>query len=335
MVATTQPTASNTDIEFGRGAAPSFTFFDDFSNPATGWLVNDFDAKEYERYKLPGPWHAHYLSGGGYGVNTVYAWTGRLYPSPARIADSTTFTVEADMRSLQDYLWYSSYGIFFNGSKDLRQVYVVRLHQGQDPPQWAAYYWPNFLGGSDDLPPPELLTIGTCRTCNGADYAWNHMLIRRQGPALEVWMGRPGNLARMATISDTRLMDDQHLRVGFFQGNFEWAAGLPAHTYEFSHFHLTPATSFVTVSGPATGQANTAIPFTATVFTGETGFRPSHYRWQATGHSPVIHPGERLTNTISFSWSTTGVQTLTVTAGNAIGAVTGTHTISVSALLTP
>jgi uncharacterized repeat protein (TIGR01451 family) len=220
------------------------TFFDDFSNPASGWPVQNWTGG-IVCGPPPGSVRSGYLPGGaGYGINVGCAWNGQVFPAPVRIADSANFTVEVDLRSNQSDLWYSSYGLFFNGSEDLRQVYIVRLFQGKNPPEWAAYYWPNFIGSSDDQPPPQMLAWDTCWTCNGADYAWNHILIRRQGSIFEVWMGPSGNLARMKVIQDSRLVDNQHVRVGFHQGNFEWRgdSGPYLYDYVFDNFRLTPAT---------------------------------------------------------------------------------------------
>jgi len=239
----------NPIILYGRPVTVStaFSFFDDFSNPASGWLVNEYDPG-LEHCPTPGPWVAHYLSGsgfpplnGGYGVNTACAWNGKLYPAPVRIADTRNFTVGTHMRAINDFKWQSSYGVFFNGSEDLHQVYIVRLFQGEaQNPQLDIARWMNFQGSSNDWP---IITLAftTCWTCNGNDFAWNQMFIRRQGSVFEVWMGSPGNVARMAVLTDDVLADNNHVRVGYYQGNFEWASLGPIHTYEFDNFSLTPA----------------------------------------------------------------------------------------------
>ena len=183
------------------------------------------------------------MTGGTYGVNTGCAWNGMVYPSPVRIADTANFTLEVDLRSNQGDLWYSSYGVFFNASEDLRQTYIVRLFQGQETPEWAAYYWPNFQGSSDDQPPPQILWYATCWTCNGQDFSWNHIVIQRQGSFFAVYMGTPGNVARMVVINDARLVDSQHVRVGVHHANFEWRgdASPSWYAYLFDNFRLTLA----------------------------------------------------------------------------------------------
>ncbi len=218
-------------------------FFDDFSNPASGWGVGEYTPPGGNIcVPPPGAWRAGYLSNGaGYGVNTLCVWNGKLYPAPVRIADPAYFTLTTDMRSNQGDLWYSSYGVFFNASEDLRQTYIVRLFQGfETDPEWAAYYWPNFQGSSDDQPPPEVLWMGECYACTGADFAWNQIVIRRQGAYFEVWMGTPGNVARMRVFNDARLVDHQHVRVGVHHGNFEWGYA-SGYAYVFDNFRLALA----------------------------------------------------------------------------------------------
>jgi hypothetical protein len=194
----------------------------------------------------PGSTRSGYLSGGaGYGVNVGCAWNGQVFPAPARIADIADFTVDADLRSNQDYLWYSSYGLFFNGGEDLRQIYTLRLFQGQDPPEFDVIYWPTFLGSSDD-PGKVTLTYARCWSCTGADGAWNHILVHRVGTVFEVWMGSGkgiSNLARMGVFNYGGSVDNNHRRVGVYQGNFEWRgdSGPSYYAYVFDDFRLTPA----------------------------------------------------------------------------------------------
>jgi len=96
---------------------------------------------------------------------------------------------------------------------------------------------------------------------------------------------------------------------------------------------LVVAPASVDIAGPTTGTVDTAHPFIATVrpITATahpmTATQPITYVWQATGQSPVTHIGS-LNDTITFTWPTPGIQTITVTATNAGGAVTGTHIIT-------
>jgi hypothetical protein len=225
----------------------SGTFFDDFTNPASGWPVGDYDPAHISCWPPPGSWRAHYLPGGGYGVMTVCDRAAQLYSAPVRIANTTQFTIEADLRSNQADLWYSSYGLFFNGIEtDLHEVYTVEFYQGQDPPEWDIRYWENFNWSDQIVPPANILFWGNCWTCNGADYAWNHMLVRRTGGVIEVWLGSgmgQSNLARMATVSYSKATGSQFNRVGLLHANFEWRgdAGPTPYAYVFNNFRLAPA----------------------------------------------------------------------------------------------
>jgi hypothetical protein len=109
-------------------------------------------------------------------------------------------------------------------------------------------------------------------------------------------------------------------------GNSLGTGGVPA-TWTFS----TPtAPSDVAISGPTTGLVAYEHSFTAAV-NPSTTTEPLTYEWRATGHDdPVTHTGGGLSDTIAFSWSTTGTQVITVTATNALDMVTNTHTITIS-----
>ena len=83
----------------------------------------------------------------------------------------------------------------------------------------------------------------------------------------------------------------------------------------------------VTISGPTIGKVNAVHTFTATV-SPTMATLPIVYVWHATEQSPVTHTSG-LSHTIPFTWHTTGLKAITVTAMNAGGAVTGTHVITV------
>jgi len=84
----------------------------------------------------------------------------------------------------------------------------------------------------------------------------------------------------------------------------------------------------VTVDGPAIGVPDAAYGFTAIV-SPVTATYPITYAWQATGQPPVTHTGG-LSDSVTFTWSTTGTQAITVTATNVGGTVTGTHAMTVT-----
>jgi PKD repeat protein len=86
--------------------------------------------------------------------------------------------------------------------------------------------------------------------------------------------------------------------------------------------------SSVTVTGPTRGTMEVDQLFTATVKS-VTATVPLSYTWQATGQEPILHTN-RLSDTASFSWATSGVNVVSVTVRNDGGAVTDTHIITVS-----
>jgi hypothetical protein len=87
----------------------------------------------------------------------------------------------------------------------------------------------------------------------------------------------------------------------------------------------------VTINGPAMGLVNTSYTFTATVNPlTATGLLPLRYTWRAGGQD--LNPPEHtsgLSDTITFTWHTTGTQTITVTATSTAGSVIDTHVINI------
>jgi len=85
----------------------------------------------------------------------------------------------------------------------------------------------------------------------------------------------------------------------------------------------------VSISGPTTGTIDTSYSFTATV-SPITTTRPITYVWEATDQSTVPNTDvNSLTDTVSFTWSTSGVKVITVTVSNNAGMTSTTHTIIV------
>lgn len=85
--------------------------------------------------------------------------------------------------------------------------------------------------------------------------------------------------------------------------------------------------SRVVITGPTIGASGADQRFIAAVDP-LTVTVPLTYTWHATGHEPVIHTS-LLSDTVSFSWATSGPKTVTLTTRNAGGAATATHTITV------
>jgi PKD repeat protein len=78
------------------------------------------------------------------------------------------------------------------------------------------------------------------------------------------------------------------------------------------------------------GQVNAAHYFTATALPGNVSL-PLTFYWQATGQAPVTHVSNAsASDVVSYTWNTTGTQTITVTVSNAGGSVSDTHGIDVS-----
>jgi hypothetical protein len=92
---------------------------------------------------------------------------------------------------------------------------------------------------------------------------------------------------------------------------------------------LIPWPSDVVISGPTTGITETTYIFTADV-SPSTAAQPITYVWQATNQSQKTHTGGGLSDTVDFTWNITGTQGITVTATNAYGTATDTHTITIN-----
>lgn len=92
--------------------------------------------------------------------------------------------------------------------------------------------------------------------------------------------------------------------------------------------HFITSTTGVTLSGATSGLANVPHAFTATV-NPVTATQPITYIWQATAQ-PSMTTTSGLSSTAVFTWTTPGIQSITVTATNEGSAVTGTHTITVT-----
>jgi hypothetical protein len=100
-----------------------------------------------------------------------------------------------------------------------------------------------------------------------------------------------------------------------------------------TRIQLTPpvvALNEVAVSGENSGVVGEAYSFTAEIMPA-IATTPITYTWTATGQTPIVNNSHDISNTVSFSWATAGVKTIIVTAENAGGSVTDTHTFTVTA----
>jgi glycosidase len=94
------------------------------------------------------------------------------------------------------------------------------------------------------------------------------------------------------------------------------------------------APTSIGINGPFTGSIGLAQPFSASIEPVSVTL-PITVVWQASDQAPVIHLINARSDAASFTWFTSGVKAITVTALNAIGAVTDTHTITITALPAP
>jgi hypothetical protein len=85
----------------------------------------------------------------------------------------------------------------------------------------------------------------------------------------------------------------------------------------------------VTISGPTSGLIQSPQTFTASV-SPITSTAPVTYVWQASNLAPIMHTGG-VTDTADFTWLSSGVKAITVTASNMVNTVTDTHTITIEA----
>lgn len=79
------------------------------------------------------------------------------------------------------------------------------------------------------------------------------------------------------------------------------------------------------ISGPVLGQAGTSYTFSAEVSPGDAT-QPLTYVWNATDQAEVTHQGG-LSDSVSFTWSTSGPKAVTVAASNEAGEVTDSYQI--------
>ncbi|GAB4278231.1 MAG: Ig-like domain-containing protein [Candidatus Promineifilaceae bacterium] len=91
----------------------------------------------------------------------------------------------------------------------------------------------------------------------------------------------------------------------------------------------TKAITSVAISGNTAGSSGQTYTFSAAVLPTDAT-QPITYTWQADDQTPVTHTGMGITDTVSFSWSSEGSKTITVTASNEVGSQTDTHVISLA-----
>ena len=98
--------------------------------------------------------------------------------------------------------------------------------------------------------------------------------------------------------------------------------------YELSVTQVQPPSSVV-IAGPTAGFVQTGYTFTATVSPITTTL-PITYVWQATEQLSMTNTGS-LSDTVTFTWTTSGPQSIIVKAINEGGVASSTHAIAVGA----
>jgi photosystem II stability/assembly factor-like uncharacterized protein len=79
------------------------------------------------------------------------------------------------------------------------------------------------------------------------------------------------------------------------------------------------------LTGPELGQVESSYQFTSTIEPISTTV-PLTYTWEATDHAPVVQSSS-LTDAVTFTWSTPGIKTISVTAANEAGSVASSTVI--------
>lgn len=111
---------------------------------------------------------------------------------------------------------------------------------------------------------------------------------------------------------------------GFFLGTANYYYGLRI----YRAFLETPPDE-VAISGASTAAISTTYTFTATTTPITTTLiEPLTYEWEATDLGSVIQSGD-LQNTVSFSWGSPGVKTVTATVSNEYGSAVETFAVNV------
>ncbi len=101
----------------------------------------------------------------------------------------------------------------------------------------------------------------------------------------------------------------------------EWGTVVATHSITIT---LIVPLSDVTLEGATLGEMATIYRFTATVVP-ELTTPPITYTWEAVGQKKVVTQS----NTMPFSWSTTGVKVITLTVENSVGKITQLYSVTI------
>jgi hypothetical protein len=235
---------------------PPFAYSYSFDDPGCdGWTIHYFDTNEPDP---PGAWTAlcgkeklnrrDYGSNGVYSVKTSAAWNTWTYTAPVVLADPRNFTIALEGKATQDFMWASSWGVYFNANADRTKFYSIQIYQtgvpdlGQ-PPQYAIRRWLNFRGTAVD--DNDTLIFKKCWVCDNQDFEWNRVTIRRIGD----WVYFHAGDAQYPDLYNQLLISmylpeytgPEYYGVGVLQGNFEfmnWNFDDPA--FQIDNFYAAP-----------------------------------------------------------------------------------------------
>ena len=229
-----------------------FQYIESFDDPAcSGWPVRAFNPNDPFP---PGPWVARCEKAAGwdptnnvYGVNTVSAWNSWIYPAPVVLADPLNFTITVDGQPVQDGLWASSWGVYFNANADRTKFYTFQLYQDGVPdlntsPTFGVRRWDDFHGTSDD---DNVIVIQKrCKSCFNSTFSWNRVIIRRTGSAVTIYAGDayypPALYQPVAQIGLPDYTGAAYNGVGFYHGNFEFMYWSNNTAYQFDRLIIDP-----------------------------------------------------------------------------------------------
>ena len=121
------------------------------------------------------------------------------------------------------------------------------------------------------------------------------------------------------------ILEDKAYKMWYEGSQFPWNSLIGyARTVGFPPVNLD-------IAGPDSGLIDTTYHFTATTAPISATI-PLTYVWQATGQTPVTHT-VGLTDTAGYNWGVSGAKHITVTVRNDFGAITKTHSITLSSYL--
>ena len=203
-------------------------------------------------------------------------------------------------------------------STDSTAAMILTLDFVGEPSAVLNFWWREF---NDENDPEDGVFISNDYGAN-----WYQVLSFNNGP--QVYQREFIDLAAAAAANGLTFND--HFQIKF---QFRDNESIPHDGIAIDEVQVTnaQAISSVAISGPTTGLSQVPQTFTATVSPLNTT-PPITYSWQAANQTTAVTQTTSLTDSVTFNWNTTGVQTITLTAENAISTVTSTHLITITAL---